>query len=98
MNKNLDELEKEVDEWLDDINTRERYENISLNWWFDEDASKRYGPQYHFSVVVAQQTNSYGGIDVSLCEVGEDWVEVTPFSIVNSNVFYLPGLPSLLPQ
>ena len=38
MNKNLDELEKEVDEWLDDINTRDRYENISLNWWFDEDA------------------------------------------------------------
>lgn len=94
MNKNLDELEKEVDEWLDDINTGERYENISLNWWFDEDASNRYGPDYHFSIVVAQQTNSDGDIDVSLCEVGEDWVEVTPFSVMNRNVFYLSGAGS----
>ena len=54
-----------------------------VNWWYDEKAAETYGADYHFSIVVAQQTDSNGSIDVSLCEVGEDWVEVTPFNYMN---------------
>lgn len=91
MNYNEEMLEKEVDEWLDTINAGERYENVSLNWWYDEKAAETYGADYHFSIVVAQQTDSNGSIDVSLCEVGEDWVEVTPFNYMNNN-YYLSGV------